>query len=72
MFAYLSLLLEQDLLSNSDVELHYPKVTIPNLPTFPPTIERSSSSTDVKEKLRRQDSGSGLWSFLSKKTRTFP
>ncbi|PIL34683.1 hypothetical protein GSI_03463 [Ganoderma sinense ZZ0214-1] len=68
-FAYLSLLLEQDLLSNSDVELHYPKVTIPNLPTFPPTVERSSSSADVKEKqLRRRDSGSGLWSFLSKKT----
>lgn len=68
MFTYLSLLLEQDLLSNSDVELHYPKVTIPNLPTFPPAAERPSTSTDVKEKLRRQGSGSGLWSFLSKKT----
>ncbi|KAI1793643.1 hypothetical protein LXA43DRAFT_198769 [Ganoderma leucocontextum] len=67
-FTYLSLLLEQALLSNSDVELHYPKVAIPNLPTFPPTVERPSSSTDVKEKLRRQESGSGLWSFLSKKT----
>ncbi|KAI1793644.1 hypothetical protein LXA43DRAFT_999787 [Ganoderma leucocontextum] len=67
-FTYLSLLLEQALLSNSDVELHYPKGAIPNLPTFPPTVERPSSSTDVKEKLRRQESGSGLWSFLSKKT----
>ncbi|TBU43722.1 hypothetical protein BD309DRAFT_959936 [Dichomitus squalens] len=66
-FTYLSLLLEQDLLSNSHVELHYPKVTIPNLPTFPLTVERASSSPNVKEKPRR-DSGPGLWSFLSKKT----
>ncbi len=41
---------------------------IPNLPTFPSTLGRASSSADVKEKLRRQDSGSDLWSFLSKKT----
>ncbi|KAI0354500.1 hypothetical protein OH77DRAFT_1426094 [Trametes cingulata] len=66
-YTYLALLLEQDLLANSHVELHYPKAaTIPSLPSFPP-VERSSSTPDVKDKSKR-DSGSGLWSFLSKKT----
>ncbi|KAI0773107.1 hypothetical protein BD413DRAFT_539189 [Trametes elegans] len=65
-FVHLSLLLEQDLLANSGVELHYPKPAIPTLPSFP-TVERSSSTPDVKDKNKRE-SGSGLWSFLSKKT----
>ncbi|KAI0710732.1 hypothetical protein C8Q76DRAFT_678336 [Earliella scabrosa] len=66
-FAYLSLLLEQDLLSNSHVELQYPKPAMPHLPSFPTTPERSASSPQVKENNKR-DSGAGLWSFLSKKT----
>ncbi|KAH9895675.1 hypothetical protein C8Q73DRAFT_644565 [Cubamyces lactineus] len=65
-YIYLSLLLEQDLLANSHVELHYPKAAIPSLPSFPP-VERSSSTPDVKDKAKR-DSGSGIWSYLSKKT----
>ncbi|KAI0656007.1 hypothetical protein C8Q70DRAFT_1013970, partial [Cubamyces menziesii] len=65
-YTYLSLLLEQDLLANSRVELHYPKAAIPSLPSFPP-VERSSSTPDVKDKAKR-DSGSGIWSYLSKKT----
>ncbi|KAI0738229.1 hypothetical protein C8Q80DRAFT_1292532 [Daedaleopsis nitida] len=66
-YTYLSLLLEQDLLSNSHVELHYPKPAIPHLPSFPTTPERPSHTTDAKDKSKR-DSGAGLWSFLSKKT----
>ncbi|TFK90728.1 hypothetical protein K466DRAFT_516707 [Polyporus arcularius HHB13444] len=66
-YAYLSLILEQDLLTNSHVDLHYPKHAIPHLPSFPTTVERSSSSPDVKNKSKR-DSGPGLWSFLSKRT----
>ncbi|RPD53925.1 hypothetical protein L226DRAFT_538834 [Lentinus tigrinus ALCF2SS1-7] len=69
-YAYLSLALEQDLLANSHVDLHYPKPAIPHLPSFPTTVERSSSSPNVKDKGRR-DSGLGLWSFLSKKTEDF-
>ncbi|KAI0631410.1 hypothetical protein C8Q77DRAFT_1218908 [Trametes polyzona] len=69
-FMYLSLLLEQDLLSNSHVQMHYPKPAIPTLPSFPTAVERSSSTPDVKDKSKR-DSGSGLWSFLTKKTEDF-
>lgn len=62
-YTYLSLLLEQDLLSNSHVELHYPKPAMPHLPSFPTTPERPSHTDKSK-----RDSGAGLWSFLSKKT----
>ncbi|KAI0643396.1 hypothetical protein C8Q79DRAFT_1074629 [Trametes meyenii] len=65
-YTYLSLLLEQDLLANSHVELHYSKPDILTLPTFP-LVERSTSTPDVKDKSNR-NSGSGIWSFLSKKT----
>ncbi|KAI8977767.1 hypothetical protein BD414DRAFT_517021 [Trametes punicea] len=65
-YTYLSLLLEQDLLANSHVELHYPKPAVPSLPAFPP-VERSSSTPDVKGKGKR-DSGFGFWSYLTKKT----
>ncbi|KAH9915577.1 uncharacterized protein BXZ73DRAFT_92596 [Epithele typhae] len=65
-YAYLSLLLEQALFSNSRVEMHYPKPTMPHLPSFPTTAERTPTS-DIRDKHKR-DSGSGLWSFLSKKT----
>ncbi|KAI9060832.1 hypothetical protein FKP32DRAFT_1632308 [Trametes sanguinea] len=64
-YTHLSLLLEQDLLANSHVELHYPKPVVPSLPTFP--VERSSSTPDVKGRGKR-DSGSGIWSYLTKKT----
>lgn len=69
-FTYLALLLEQDLLANSHVQLHYPKPAIPSLPSFPTAVERSSSTPDVKDRSKR-DSGSGLWSFLTKKTEDF-
>ncbi|CDO76841.1 hypothetical protein BN946_scf185033.g38 [Trametes cinnabarina] len=64
-YAHLSLLLEQDLLANSHVELHYPKPVVPALHAFP--VERSSSTPDVKGKGKR-DSGFGIWSYLTKKT----
>ncbi|KAI0824412.1 hypothetical protein BC628DRAFT_1379436 [Trametes gibbosa] len=69
-FTYLSLILEQDLLVNSHVELHYPKPVIPSLPSFPAAVERSSSTPSVKENSKR-DSGSGIWSFLTKRTEDF-
>lgn len=69
-FTYLALLLEQDLLANSHVALHYPKPAIPSLPSFPAAVERSSSTPNVKDKLKRESSP-GLWSFLTKKTEDF-
>ncbi|KAH9847776.1 hypothetical protein C2E23DRAFT_847419 [Lenzites betulinus] len=69
-FTYLSLLLEQDLLANSHAELRYPKAVIPSMPPFPTAVERSSSTPNVKENTKR-DSGSGLWSFLTKRTEDF-
>ena len=65
-FAYLSLILEQDLFSNSRVELHYPKPTMPHLPSFPTSPEQASSTGIHRDRTKRDSSG--LWSYLSKKT----
>ncbi len=65
-YAYFSLILEQDLLSNSHVELQYPKPVISHLPSFPTTPDRISNIPDVKDRSKRDSAG--LWSFLSKKT----
>ena len=69
-FMLLSLLLEQSLLANSYVELHYP-----------PAIEAqpllfSFTSPDVparqpKSKSLRSSATSGIWSFLTKRTELF-
>lgn len=65
-YVYFSILLEQDLFTNSRLELHYPKPTMPHLPSFPTTPERLSSSSGNRDKSKRDSAG--LWGFLSKKT----
>ncbi|KZT66473.1 hypothetical protein DAEQUDRAFT_714832 [Daedalea quercina L-15889] len=68
-FLYLSLLLEQCLLSNSHVELHFPQSTLPTVSTLP---EAGSLMTKQEKARPKREStlavAGGIWSFFSKKT----
>lgn len=63
-FFYLSLLLEQHLLSNSHVELHFPQPTIPSVMTSP----QDEQSLRQRKRESNLAAAGGLWSFFSKKT----
>ncbi|KAI0795874.1 hypothetical protein C8Q75DRAFT_744203 [Abortiporus biennis] len=66
-FVYLSIILEQQFLSNSHVSLQFPKPSIS--PTMAPggAIQRALSTGHRP----KRDSGSGLWAFISKKKDDF-
>ena len=66
-FLYLSLLLEQHLLSNSHVELRFPQSTVPSVMTSPQGEHSSRSRIQPKRESTLAVAG-GLWSFFSKKT----
>ncbi|KAA1470932.1 hypothetical protein DENSPDRAFT_798498 [Dentipellis sp. KUC8613] len=68
-YTRLSLLLEQHLLSDSHVEIRFPKAAQPTIPSVPtvPLIHRTTSP-DVKPKSRDLHLPSSIWSFFSKKT----
>ncbi|KAI0071370.1 hypothetical protein K474DRAFT_1669074 [Panus rudis PR-1116 ss-1] len=67
-FLYLSLILEQHVLSDSHVVLQFPKPS--KSPTIPSAsagnVHRTLSSGGISNRSKR-DSGSGLWAYLSKK-----
>ncbi|TFY60913.1 hypothetical protein EVJ58_g4840 [Rhodofomes roseus] len=68
-FLYLSLLLEQHLLSNSHVELHSPKSLLPT--TVIGTEGEPSTPTEDRIRPKRESTlavAGGIWSFFSKKT----
>ncbi|KAH9943601.1 hypothetical protein B0H21DRAFT_695546 [Amylocystis lapponica] len=65
-YVYLSLLLEQHVLSNSHVQLHFPNPQKPAALAFP-VSDRPAPVRDGREKTRR-DTASNLWSFFSRKT----
>ncbi|KAI0922409.1 hypothetical protein AcV7_005948 [Taiwanofungus camphoratus] len=65
-FVYLSLVLEQHLLANSHVALHFRKPSIPPVASVP-LVERPAE--DGKRNMKRENALSvGLWSYLTKKT----
>lgn len=66
-FFYLSLLLEQHLLSNSHVELHFPQAIMPSIMTSPQDRYSSRQRVQPKHESTLAVAG-GLWSFFSKKT----
>ncbi|PCH34847.1 hypothetical protein WOLCODRAFT_139614 [Wolfiporia cocos MD-104 SS10] len=70
LYVYLSLLLEQDVLANSSVELHFPKPSVPvGLPES--VLERPLPPIDQKHKSKRENTvAGGIWSYFSKKTGT--
>ena len=68
-YTYMSLILEQHLLSNLCVTLQYPKPAPPPLPLSTPLMHSITlSSASPPRKSRPIRSSTGLWSFLSKKT----
>ena len=70
-YVLLSLLLEQSFLSNSSIELHYPKPS-PSSISFPlpaPILHRNSSpDVQVEEKQQKRNLfRQGIWSFIHKR-----
>lgn len=65
-YTYMSLILEQHLLSNFHVVLQYP--TLPSPPTSTPLTHAVTISSSPSPKSRSTKSSSGIWSFLSRKT----
>lgn len=63
-FFYLSLILEQHMLSDSHVTLHFQKASIP-IPE-PGPVQRTLSASSARSG-NRKDPVSGLWAYLSKK-----
>ncbi|KZT01952.1 uncharacterized protein LAESUDRAFT_662877 [Laetiporus sulphureus 93-53] len=67
LYFYLALLLEQHLLSNSHVEIKFPKPAQSALASAPLVLRPSLESKPPK---RESTVASGIWSFFSKKTET--
>ncbi|KAF8584543.1 hypothetical protein K439DRAFT_1633470 [Ramaria rubella] len=66
-YTYLSLKLEQHVLSNFHITLHYPEHP-PHLHAFTSPSLSPSSILSTKRTPRPTKSASGIWSFLSRKT----
>jgi 1-phosphatidylinositol-3-phosphate 5-kinase len=71
-YTLLSLLLEQNFLSSSSIELHYPKSSPPPISIPPPTAtlahRNSSPDVQVEVKQRKRDVlRQGIWSLLHKR-----
>ncbi|CCM00550.1 uncharacterized protein FIBRA_02584 [Fibroporia radiculosa] len=65
LYAYLSLLLEQQLLLNSHVQLHFPRPSLSTAATMP---EHPPPPEDSRRPQRDGSMAGGIWSYFSKKT----
>lgn len=74
LYVYLSLVLEQHLLSNSHIQLHFPrpatkpKLSLPLVPSF--SLDRGPTQDEKQGQKREGAVAGGLWNFFSKKTET--